>query len=113
MSTVVTPPVAVPRFTLSIAKVAVAPALKADISTIELCEDLNMPAMLTFSVNLWDGMRMRLKEDYFDQFALGTSLEMTLGLNSETRVFSGEVTALEPEFGGIDGPDSLKVRAYN
>lgn len=113
MSTVVAPPVAIPRFTLSIAKVAVAPALKADIGTIELCEDLNMPAMLSFSINLWDGMRMRLKEDYFDQFALGTSLEMTLGLNSETRVFSGEVTALEPEFGGIDGPDSLKVRAYN
>jgi phage protein D len=113
MTTVAPPAVGIPRFTLSIAKVAVSPALKADIGTIELSDDLDMPAMLSFTVNLWDGMRMRLKEDYFEQFALGTSLELSLGLNRETAVFSGEVTALEPEFGGPDGADQLRVRALN
>jgi phage protein D len=113
MSAPVTPLVGIPRVTLSIAGVAAGPTLKADISSVELCEDLNMPAMLSFSVNLWDGMRMRLNEGYLDQFALGTPLEMALGINSETSIFTGEVTALEPEFGGIDGPDSLRVRAYN
>lgn len=113
MNAAVTPAVGIPRFTLSIANVEVSPVLKADISSLELFEDINMPAMLTFSVNLWDGMRMRLNEAYLDQFALGTPLEMTLGINGETPVFTGEVTALEPEFGGVDGPDSLRVRAYN
>ncbi len=113
MSAPVTPLVGIPRFTLSIGKVAAAPALKADIGSVELSEDLNMPAMLSFSVNLWDGMRMRLNEAYLDQFALGTPLELALGINTESAVFTGEVTALEPAFGGIDGPDSLRVRAYN
>ena len=113
MNAAVIPPIGIPSFTLSIAKVAAAPALKADIASVEVCEDLNMPAMLSFSVNLWDGMRLRLKEDYLDQFALGTPLELALGINGETPIFTGEVTALEPEFGGMDGPDSLHVRAYN
>jgi len=47
MSAPVTPLVGIPRFTLSIAKVAADPALKADIGSVELCEDLNMPAMLS------------------------------------------------------------------
>ncbi|MEF8701271.1 MAG: hypothetical protein V5B33_18560 [Candidatus Accumulibacter sp. UW20] len=101
------PLVGIPRFTLTIGGVALAPAVKADLSSLELCEDLNMPAMLTFSLNLWDGMRMRLKEDYLDQFALGTPIELALGINSESAVFSGEVTALEPVFGGLEGHDSL------
>lgn len=115
MSTVAMPmPVLdVPRFTLSISNVAVSPALKMDIDALEFVDDLGMPAMLSFSVNLWDGMHMRLKEDYFEQFALGTPLELALGLNRETPVFSGEVTALEPEFGGMAAPDSLRVRAYS
>ncbi|MGB4912735.1 MAG: contractile injection system protein, VgrG/Pvc8 family [Candidatus Dechloromonas phosphoritropha] len=107
------PLVGITRFTLTIGGVTLAPAVKADISSLELCEDLNMPAMLTFSLNLWDSMRLRLKEDYLDQFALGTPIELTLGINSESAVFSGEVTALEPVFGGLDGHDSLKVQAYN
>lgn len=113
MTTATLPAVGIPRFTLSIGKVAVAPAVKADISTLELSEDRDMPAMLTVTLNLWDGMRMRLKEDYMDQFALGTALELSLGVNGESAIFSGEVTALEPEFGGLDGADALKVRAYN
>ena len=113
MSAPTTPLVGIPRFTLSIAKVAASPALKADIGSVELSEDLNLPAMLTFSVNLWDGMRLRVKEDYLDQFALGTSIELSLGINSETPIFTGEVTALEPDFGGIDQPDSLRVQVFN
>jgi len=113
MNTAITPAVGIPRFTLSIAKLAAAPTLKADISAVEFSEDINMPAMLSFSVNLWDGMRMRFNEAYLDQFALGTPLEMALGINSESAVFTGEVTALEPDFGGTDSPDSLRVRAYN
>jgi len=113
MSAAVIPIIGIPRFSLSIANVAVAPAVQADIGSIELCEDINMPAMLSFSMNLWDGMHMRLKEDYLDQFALGTSLELKLGIDDDIQIFTGEVTALEPEFGGVNSPDSLRVRAYN
>lgn len=113
MSAPAPPVVSAPRFTLTIGNAAISPVLKADIATVEVCDDLNMPAMLTFSVNLWDGMRLRLKEDYLTEFALGTPLELALGVDDETSIFTGEVTALEPEFGGLDGPDSLKVQAYN
>lgn len=113
MNAPVTPLVGIPRFTLTIAGVIVSPSLKADITLVEVSEDLNMPAMLTLSLNLWDGMRLRLKEEYLDQFALGTPLEMALGINEETAIFTGEVTALEPRFGGLDGYDSLRVQAFN
>ena len=113
MSTSVSPRVGIPQFELTIGKAAIAPALKADISAVEVTEDIDMPSMLSFTVNLWDAARQSLKESYFTQFALGTPLELAVGISGTSPIFTGEVTALEPEFGGIDRGDSLKIQAYN
>lgn len=113
MNAPASPSVSAPRFVLSIGNTAVSAEIRADIGMVEISEDMNTPAMLEFSINLWDGMRMILKESYLEQFALGTPLKLALGIDEEKTIFTGEVTALEPEFGGLDGPDSLKVQAYN
>ena len=113
MTASIIPIVGIPQFELTIGNSAVTPELKAAITSLEVKEDLDMPAMLSFSLNLWDNTSQTLKEEYFDQFALGTPIELAMGINETESLFTGEVTALEPEFGGLDGGDSLKVQAYN
>jgi phage protein D len=112
MSASTSPLVGVPEFELTIGNAAIAPALKADIASVEVTEDVDMPAMLSVTLSLWDAQSQSLKEDYLTQFALGTPLELAIG-DSGTTIFTGEVTALEPEFGGFERGDSLKVQAYN
>ncbi len=112
MSASTNPLVAVPEFKLTIGNAAVSPRLKADIASVEVTEDADMPAMLSVTLSMWDVERQSLQEDYLSQFALGTSLELAIG-DSGTTIFTGEVTALEPEFGGVERGDSLKVQAYN
>jgi phage protein D len=113
MNAIVTPLVGVPQFKLTTGNSTVEPRMKADIDSIEMAEDVNLPAMLQFKLNMWDGNRQRLNEDYLEQMELGTPLELAIGINDTTPIFTGEVTALEPEFGGNDKGDSLNVRAYN
>lgn len=113
MNATVIPLVGIPQFELTIGNSAISPQLKSDIENIQMKEDVKTPAMLSFSVNLWDSKLNKLKEEYITQFALGTPLELSIGINETSAIFTGEVTALEPQFGGIEGGDRLEVRAYN
>lgn len=113
MNAIVTPIIGIPQFELSSGNTEVAPELKADITMVEVTEDVDMPAMLTFNLSLWDSTRQQINDDYFSEFALGTPIELAMGIDEVTPIFTGEVTALAPEFGGLARGDSLKVQAYN
>jgi phage protein D len=113
MATGSIPTVSVPLFTLSSGKTEVAREVKADIVSIELNEEEDRVAMATVTLNLWNGVRQQIKEEYFKQFQLGTPIEVALGLNQTSPIFTGEVTALEPSFGSDDAGDTLKIQAFN
>lgn len=108
------PAVGIPLVSVSSGKTAVSPEVKAAIVSVEVNEEEDQPAMVSITLNLWDGLRQRIKEEYLTQFQLGTPLEVAVGLNQASPIFTGEVTALEPSFGsGEGGGDTLTIRAYN
>jgi phage protein D len=107
------PAVAIPLFAVSSGKTAVSPEVKADIISVEVNEEEDRVAMAAMTLNLWDGARQRIKEEYLTQFQLGTPLEVAVGLNQTSPIFTGEVTALEPSFGSGEGGDTLKIQAFN
>ena len=106
------PPVSIPVFVVSSGKTEIAPEVKADIVSVKVKEEENLVGEATIMLNLWDGFRQRIKEDYLTQFQLGTPIEVAVGLNRAAPIFAGEVTALEPSFGG-GGGDRLEIRAFN
>ncbi len=107
------PAVGVPLFVVSSGKTEVSPEVKADIVSVEVKEEEDRMAMAEITLNLWDGVRQMIKEEYLTQFQLGTPIEVAVGVNETSPIFAGEVTALEPSFGSGDGGDSLKIQAYN
>lgn len=113
MATAPLPAVSVPLFAVSSGKSDVAPAVRADIVSVEVNEEEDRVAMAAIVLNLWDGVRQRIKEDYLTQFQLGTPIEVAVGLNQTSPIFTGEVTALEPSFGSGEGGDTLRIQAFN
>ena len=107
------PAVSVPVFVVSSGKTEVAAEVKADIVSVKVNEEENHVAEATIMLNLWDGFRQWIKEDYLTQFQLGTPIEVAVGLNQASPIFAGEVTALEPSFGSGEGGDTLEIRAFN
>lgn len=107
------PDVSVPRFTLTLGGTEISPELKADVVSVEVSEEVDLPAMAAVTLNLWDPVRDAVKEEYFTQFEMSTAVEVAMGLDDPAPLFAGEVTALEPSFGAGDGGDQLTVRAYD
>jgi len=107
------PAVSVPLFAVSSGKSDVSPAVKADIVSVEVKEEEDIVAIAEIVLNLWDGIRQRIKEDYLTQFQLGTPIEVAVGLNQTSPIFTGEVAALEPSFGSGEGGDTLRIQAFN
>ncbi len=113
MATAPVPTVSIPLFTLSTGKTEVAPEVKADIVSVEVNEEEDRVAIATVTLNLWNGVRQQINEEYFRQFQLGTPIEVAVGLNQTSAIFTGEVTALEPSFGSAEAGDTLKIQAFN
>ena len=88
--------------------------MKADIISVKVEEEEDRVAMASIKMNLWDRFRQRINQEYLTQFQLGTPLEVAVGINQASLIFTGEVTALEPSFGsGDEGGDMLTILAYN
>lgn len=113
MATASLPAVSIPLFNVSSGKTDVASEMKADIVSIEVNEEEDRVAMATLTLNLWNGVRQQIKEEYLTQFQLGTPIEVAVGLNQTSPIFAGEVTALEPSFGSGEAGDTLKIQAFN
>ena len=107
------PDVSIPGLELSVDQSAVSSEVKADILSVELKDEVNIPTLLTITLNMWDGTRQQIKEEYLNQFQIGTSIEIALGLNEPEPMFAGQVTALSPSFGGVDGGDSLTIEVLD
>lgn len=107
------PDVGIPQFELALENQPIEADINADIRGIEVSEEMDRPAMLSVTLNLWDGFRQKLKEDYFNRFRLGAEIKLALGINKTSPIFAGKVDALEPSFGGEGGGDTLTIRAYD
>jgi len=107
------PAVGTPRLDIAVDKTDLSPDARGDIVSVELRDEVDLPAMLALTLSLWDRTRQRLKDAYFEQFQLGTSVEVSLGLDRTLPIFAGEVAGLEPSFGGDTEGETLQVQAYN
>lgn len=107
------PDVSIPGFQLKVGKTPVSAEVKADIFSVELKDQIDVPALLTIKLSMWDGEQQRIKDEHLDKFQLGTSVEVDLGLNELTHMFTGQVTSLSPDFGGVEGGDSLTIEALD
>jgi phage protein D len=108
------PEVGIPHVEVTTGNSPLDSGVRGDIVSVELNYEVDVPAMATITLNVWDPVARAVKDAYFDQFQLGTALEVAIGLNQTTPMFTGEVTALEPSFGGHEGGgDTLRIQAYD
>jgi len=69
-------------------------------------------AVFTLNINDWDSSQQNFKGTD-TQLDVGTQIEIRVGyVESLTSIFSGEVTAIEPDFPN-DGPPVLKIHGYD
>ncbi|MGD9528293.1 phage late control D family protein [Pseudonocardia sp.] len=88
-------------------------AAVADVESVTVTEDLEALSMFTLVLHNWDQDRLRVSWSDSPLFALGAEVEIALGAVGDLhRVLTGEITGLEPTFGG-DRPPMLTVRGYD
>jgi phage protein D len=86
---------------------------RRDLRSAAVQEDLDAASMFTLVLHNWDEDRQRFIWSDGDLFAPGTEVELRFGyLDRLERVMLGEITGLEPAFGGGQ-PPTLLVRGYD
>jgi len=102
-----------PEFKLHIDGREVPPAVKADVTTVAVLNDVEAAGMFSFTLLCWDGAKMEVKWIDEAMFNVGNRVEIEMGYRDHLRsVFQGEITGLEPEFPS-DAPPALTVRGYD
>jgi phage protein D len=107
------PVIGIPAFEVTVNGSLPASSVSEDILSMEVEDTVDLPAMCHFTLNFWDQAQQKLKEVYLTKFKIGTSIAVKMGLAGLSPIFTGEVTALEPSYGGDGEGDSLTIRAYN
>lgn len=74
---------------------AVAPSMVASISDVEVVDEINVPAMFSFTLDLSGPQG----GDRLDVFRPGDQITIRLGLDKLQTLIVGEITAIEPDFG--------------
>lgn len=88
-------------------------AAAADVESVTVTEDLDALSMFAVVLHNWDQERLKVSWSDSSSFAIGTETEISLGTVGDLhRVLTGEITSLEPTFGG-DRPPTLTVRGYD
>lgn len=86
---------------------------RADMLSIEVYDDVNLPGMMTLRLHNWDADLNKVTWSDKELLALGSSIVVELGYRNETQVvFDGEITGLEGEFEVSQSP-ALVVRAHD
>jgi uncharacterized protein len=102
-----------PEFRLHINGSPAPQALKADISSVRILEDVDAAGMFSFTLLCWDGARMQTKWIDDKLFEVGNPVEIEMGYRDRLKsLFQGEITGLEPAFPG-DAPPTLTVRGHD
>ena len=85
----------------------------ADVAAVTVVEDIDAAGMCTVTIAAWDTVQMKPKWIDDALFEEGHPLEVEFGYGDSTdKLFSGEITGLEPDF-PHGRPPTLTVRAYD
>jgi phage protein D len=85
----------------------------ADVSQLNVLDDVDAPGMFTITLPAWDTAEMKPKWIDDKLFQEGNPVEIAFGYRDrKTQVLSGEITGLEPDF-PEKGPPTLTVRGHD
>ena len=102
-----------PEFSVRINGCALPNAALADIISLTVVEDVDATGMFALTLLGWDSVEMKVKWIDSDLFREGNPVEIEMGYRDRTqRLFSGEITGLEPAFAQSQAP-TLTVRGYD
>ncbi len=69
------------------------------IEEISVEDELDAPAMFRITVNCTDFTTMSWKDINLETFNLGDEIKISMGINQNVAMMTGEITSLEPQFG--------------
>src|SRR5262249_45692154 len=104
----------VPAVRVRINGVPLPPQIVADLISVSVQEDVDVPGMFTLQLINWDMAKQQISwADDTTWFDLGAAVEVQMGyLNRQETLLAGEITGLEPEFEADEVP-TLTVRGYD
>jgi phage protein D len=82
-------------------------SLVAAIGNVRVQDEINVPAMFSFTLNLAGGS----KDIDLDMFKPGDEIAISMGIDSLQQLISGDITAIEPSF--ADGLASATIRGFD
>ncbi|NER93779.1 MAG: phage late control D family protein [Symploca sp. SIO1B1] len=89
------------------------PVASADLLSVTVSEDLEVPSMFELELVSWDLAKGKFTWVDDDLFEVGNEVEIKMGYDKEVKtVLVGEITGLEPEF-TPDATPMLIVRGYD
>ncbi len=102
MPTRVLPEVATPAFEIAVDGQPLSPEMAGVVEAIEVNDALQAPAMFSLRVNVLDSATQEVSGEILDLFKMKGEVTLAMGLEEQTRtpMMVGEVTGLEPSFGG-------------
>ncbi len=102
-----------PEFKISINGAELPLKAKSDLVSVAVLNDIGAAGMFLFTLQCWDTAEMKVKWIDDDLFKEGNIVEIQIGYrDKQEKVFSGEITGLEPEFPSRE-PPTLTVRGYD
>ncbi len=102
-----------PEFRVQVNGAALPADAQADLIGVSLLEDLEAASMFTVTLAAWDTVQMKPKWIDDALFREGNPVDIGLGYADDTPpLMSGEITAVEPEF-GESRPPTLTLRGHD
>jgi phage protein D len=102
-----------PNFKILIQGKPLAPEIEADLMSISVSEDLEVPSMFDLRLITWDLVKQEITWVDNKLFDVGNEVEIQMGYEQELKtVMVGEITGLEPEY-TQDRTPILVVRGHD
>jgi Bacteriophage probable baseplate hub protein len=108
-----TPQSMLPAFNLRLKGTRLPLTAQQDVRAVTVYDDINAASMCTIELYNWDMDRQQITWSDDSLFAVGGEIEIRMGYADSTqKVFTGEITGLEPAFQAGE-PPTLTVRGYD
>jgi phage protein D len=92
---------------------SLSPQVSADLISVSVSQDLEVPSMFEFKIITWDLVKQEVTWADNNLFEIGNAVEIKMGYGDNPKtIMTGEITALEPEFSQESVP-SLGVRGHD
>jgi uncharacterized protein len=107
------PPMLVPDFDVKVDGAPLTHEGRGDVRSIHVEQRLDTLSMFTITLDNWDAEQQRITWSDSSTFNPGAEVVISLGwMNEVVPVMTGEVTGIEPRFGGDTAP-IVTVRGYD